>query len=364
MYQEIKYLNKLILDLINELNTNDINILLNNNQIFNYLENIFKERDFIYKKELEICNEVTKNIIYIYIKDKNIKIIDEEIKCFSNYSNGYYMYINDINKYKFFSKEKERELLLDYRNNNNQKSKDLLVLSYQRLIIKIAKRLTDDQHILLDLIQVGNISLINCIDNYDLKFDCKLSSYAYPYILSTIDRYYDKYKYLNVYGYEYVYYKRVIDKYKNEYFIINGEYPSNEKIINKFNITYKMLEKINKVHIIDSLDSFCLLEENEMIDNELEQKMNLITSHNVIEHNVEVKDIYNNTIRVLEDILTPLELKVIKGVYGIDGNVKKQSEIAEEFNVTRQNISIAYKNALKKIEKSNKIKKLKRIYNS
>ena len=103
------------------------------------------------RNKVEICN----------VNTANIKVLsnDEMITLFKKYKEG--------------DKNSKEELI-----NGNLK----LVLS----ILKKYRTRTDNMD---DLFQVGCIGLIKAIDNFDLKYDVKFSTYAVPMILGEVRRY-------------------------------------------------------------------------------------------------------------------------------------------------------------------------------
>ena len=105
----------------------------------------------------------------------------------SNIDDATKMYFKDISKIKPLEKEEEKTLLEEYKN-GNKKAKEKLVNNYLRAVILIAKKYTGRGIDLIDLIQEGNLCLINEIDNY-VKDDnsCALSSYINKQLKRTME---------------------------------------------------------------------------------------------------------------------------------------------------------------------------------
>lgn len=68
-------------------------------------------------------------------------------------------------------------------------SKDLLVEGNLKLVLSILKKFSNKTENLDDLFQIGCIGLIKAIDNFDLDYGVKFSTYAVPMILGEIKRY-------------------------------------------------------------------------------------------------------------------------------------------------------------------------------
>ena len=89
---------------------------------------------------------------------------------------------------KVLSSEEMNKLFLEYRNGNIL-AKDELVNGNLKLVLSILKKYNNRTDNMDDLFQVGCIGLIKAIDNFDLSFDVKFSTYAVPMILGEIRRY-------------------------------------------------------------------------------------------------------------------------------------------------------------------------------
>lgn len=81
-------------------------------------------------------------------------------------------------------------LSVEYALNRDLKLRDALVLYHQRLVRSIASRFLGAGEALEDLIQVGNIGLINALDRYNPGHGTRFSTYATPTILGEIKRHF------------------------------------------------------------------------------------------------------------------------------------------------------------------------------
>lgn len=68
-------------------------------------------------------------------------------------------------------------------------ARDLLVEGNLKLVLSILKRFYNKAENLDDLFQIGCVGLIKAIDNFDLSYDVKFSTYAVPMILGEVKRY-------------------------------------------------------------------------------------------------------------------------------------------------------------------------------
>ena len=89
---------------------------------------------------------------------------------------------------KVLSNEEMSELFKKY-NNGDMFAKDDLVNGNLKLVLSILRKYNNRCDNMDDLFQVGCIGLIKAIDNFDLNFDVKFSTYAVPMILGEVKRY-------------------------------------------------------------------------------------------------------------------------------------------------------------------------------
>ncbi len=84
---------------------------------------------------------------------------------------------------------KETEELLKKMKNGDKFARDDLINGNLKLVLSIIKKFNQRGENLDDLFQVGCVGLVKAIDNFDLSYDVKLSTYAVPMILGEIKRY-------------------------------------------------------------------------------------------------------------------------------------------------------------------------------
>ena len=89
---------------------------------------------------------------------------------------------------KVLSNEEMIELFQKYKN-GDEVAKQSIVNGNLKLVLSILKRYNNRCDNMDDLFQVGCIGLIKAIDNFDLSFDVKFSTYAVPMILGEVKRY-------------------------------------------------------------------------------------------------------------------------------------------------------------------------------
>jgi RNA polymerase sigma-32 factor len=88
------------------------------------------------------------------------------------------LYINDIRRYPLLTREEEHELAVKYLKTGDMESARRLVTANLRLVVKIAHEYRRAHRNLLDLVQEGNVGLVQAVKKYDPYRGVKLSSYA------------------------------------------------------------------------------------------------------------------------------------------------------------------------------------------
>ena len=95
----------------------------------------------------------------------------------------------DTTGLKVLSNSEIEELFKKMKNDNDMFARDDLINGNLKLVLSIVKRFNQRGENLDDLFQVGCLGLVKAIDNFDLSYNVKLSTYAVPMILGEIKRY-------------------------------------------------------------------------------------------------------------------------------------------------------------------------------
>ena len=133
-----------------------------------------------------------------------------------------------------------------YRNGDLQAKEDL-INGNLKLVLSILKSFNKGNYNMDDLFQVGVIGLIKAIDNFDLSYNLKLSTYAVPLILGEIKRYIRDNNSIRI--------SRSIKdlaynilRYKESYFNVYGREPTNSEIANELGVEeYKIAQALDSL---------------------------------------------------------------------------------------------------------------------
>ena len=212
-------------------------------------------------------------------------------------------------------------------------AKEELINGNLKLVLSILRSFNKGNYNMDDLFQVGVIGLIKAIDNFDLSYNLKLSTYAVPLILGEIKRYIRDNSSIRI--------SRSIKdlaysilKYKEEYFNLYGKDPTNEEIAKILNVEeYKIaqaLDSLKEPIYNDGGDTIYLMDQ-------IADKKDLNSD----------KDMLISLRRGLNKIKErEREILVERYIVG-----KTQMEIADALNISQAQVSRIEKNAIMSLKR-------------
>lgn len=98
-------------------------------------------------------------------------------------------YLQEIRQYPLLSRDEEQTIAREFYENRSEKSAHVLVLANLRLVVKIAFTYIHTGFKLLDLIQEGNIGLLQAVKQYNPYKGTKFSYYASFWIKAYIQNF-------------------------------------------------------------------------------------------------------------------------------------------------------------------------------
>ena len=272
-----------------------------------------------------------------------------------NYS-LYAMYEDDMKQFdtSLLSKEKEKELVYRYYNNHDKKAYEELILHNMRLVIKIAKRYKAFNCDITDLIQEGNIGLMEAVKRFNPSLNYAFTTYAGSFIKGYILNYiFHKTRVLKIPN------KLFIDivKYfnlKDEYELIQTDLSVDEYIKSKLGVTddyYKDIVTFSE----DVLSLDYMAEYKDDLDGipfVLRYKVKDITYEEAfIEKEQKIEDL--KKLRESLDKLPYREREILLMRYGIKPykNAYTLEEVGKVFKISRQRVKQIEKTAMDTISK-------------
>ena len=98
-------------------------------------------------------------------------------------------YLQEIRRYSLLTREEEHELAVRYQTEHDVEAAYRLVTGNLRLVVMIAREYQRSFRTLLDLVQEGNIGLMEAVKNFDPYRGVRFPSYAVWWIRAYIIRY-------------------------------------------------------------------------------------------------------------------------------------------------------------------------------
>ena len=107
----------------------------------------------------------------------------------SNYLQVEKKFLSDSMNAPLLSKEQEQSLTKSWKDNKDAHALEKLILSYTKLVIRIASQFKHYGLPFNDLVQEGHIGLLLAIEKFDLSRDLRFSTYSRWWVRATIQEY-------------------------------------------------------------------------------------------------------------------------------------------------------------------------------
>ena len=337
--------------------------LINKNENLNDLIKIIflKNKDMIVSGDIE---KLTDNNTLILLLEAYCLINNIEIKQ-SEENNIYYdddlkltdsvkIYLREIGEYPLLSIEQQRDLALKILDGDN-KARELFINSNLRLVVNVAKRYIGNGLTFLDLIQEGNLGLITAVDKYDVKKGFNFSTYAIWWIRQAITKAIE-YKGRTIRIAAHVYEKVQLYKkiFRNLEIKLNRE-PTINEIADEMELSVSEVSDLQQLQI-DVVSINAIIEDEKRTELE-----DFIVSTDESPEDIATKENMKQDINnlLISCNLKPRERDILILRYGLDGKEPMTLvEIGKIYNLTRERVRQIESNALKKIRKSNFVKRL------
>ena len=239
---------------------------------------------------------------------------------------------------KVLTNEENKELFQKLKEGDPFAREDL-ISGNLKLVLSILRKFNGKTDNLDDLFQVGCLGLVKAIDNFDISYDVKLSTYAVPMILGEIKRYLRDNSSLRVSrSIKDLAYKTL--KLKEELVTTNGIEPTDKEIATILGVT--------EFEISNALES--LREPMSMYEPIYNDGGDTIYLFDQISNKKEEYDLdYKLAVAKAMSNLKPRDKQIIEERFMIG---KTQMEIASELGISQAQISRIEKNAIKVLKKN------------
>ena len=258
-------------------------------------------------------------------------------------------YLSEVSRYKLLTRDEERELAVKVREYGDRDAAYSLVTSNLRLVVKIA---LEFQRVwmqnLLDLIQEGNIGLMQAVKKFDPYKNVKFSYYASfwikAYILKFIMDNWRLVKIGTTQGQRKLFFKLKKEKQK---LIDQGFDPKPKLLSQRLGVSER--EIVDMDQRLDGWD--VSLDAPLKDDSDTERIDFLSTSAESAEDKVAKKEmdvLLHNKIAEFKKKLTPRELEIFELRIFSDSPVTLQ-EIGDRYSISRERVRQVEKNVVKKM---------------
>ncbi len=258
-------------------------------------------------------------------------------------------YLLEISQFEPLSKEEEERLALLYREEGDETAVFRLVTANLKLVVKIAMMYNRVFNNALDLIQEGNIGLMEAVKRFDPYRGARLPTYASWWIKAYIIKFIlDNFRIVRV-GTTNEKRKLLFNlKKEKERLRLQGIDPTPALIAKKLNVSEKAVREMQ--HNIEStdlsLDSFIGEETSTRYVDTLEATGELVDEQLA---SGELKDLFETKFREFSHGLSKREQTILRERL-IAEEPKTLQQIAEPFGVTREAIRLNEKALIKKIK--------------
>lgn len=239
---------------------------------------------------------------------------------------------------KVLSSEEMEDLFIKMKNGDPFARNDL-VNGNLKLVLSILRKFTSKVDNLDDLFQIGCVGLLKAIDNFDLSYGVKFSTYSVPMILGEIKRYIRDNSSIRVSrSVKDIAYKSL--KLKDELIVQNGKEPSTKELSQILNVT--------EYEIINALDA--LKDPVSMFEPIYSDGGDTIYLFDQLEDTSNKSNDWDMKIaidRAMKE-LKPREKDIINERFIVG---KTQMEISEELGISQAQVSRIEKCALEKVKK-------------
>ena len=321
------------------------------------IETIIKENK-LFKQVVELLpiqqnnhlenNKLLNLIMDTYSEMEYNDMNDSKDKLDSKMKTSLGAYLKEIGKFPLLTKDEEITLGLKVQE-KDKKARESLINSNLRLVVFIARKYQNKGMDLLDLINEGNIGLMNAVDKYDPTMGYRFSTYATWWIRQAITRFLeDKSKNIRISS---NLHNRIfqLKKIEETLTIKLNRKPTEEELSEALKLSIPQIENIER-HLKDmntvSLNQNISDESKDELEDLIMDKKNPSPEEIVVDNALKfyVRELLENS------DLTKRELEIINLRFGLNGNnTMTLKEISKIYHVTKECIRQIEKKVLQKL---------------
>lgn len=251
------------------------------------------------------------------------------------------LYMQEIKDEDYDVLTKEEEQHLGYRVlEGDSNARNELVAHNLRYVIKIVSKYNFSEDFKEDLIQAGNEGLLYAASHYDVRSGNRFLTYATNWIRFYIQEYINvnskSYRLPKLMYQDINKYKKVCDEFNYKY----ERMPSTLELMKIMHKSKKTMDSIifhyEKTKDVDDLENVSIPTHEDEVFEHIEQK--------------EMSKVLSNLFEKV--CLRDNEIMILRMLYGLDGYVYSEDEVAERLHISRQWVNHCKAMALRKIRLS------------
>ena len=265
-------------------------------------------------------------------------------------------YLSDINRIPRITPDEEVELtqLLRRGGQKGNQAKEKLISANLRFVVSVAKQYQHRGLPLADLINEGNIGLINATERFDDTRGFKFVSYAIWWIRQCVLAAINDYGNTIRIPQKQVVLQNIIRHKTHEFIQQNLRHPSEEELSDMLGFDIQKIHKAQQANKNAASIDVPLRDEDSMT------LADRLSSENdgAIEKNTDYESLCIDLQLLLSSILKPIEKKVVTQYLGIGNNPRSLSDISTDMRLTQERVRQIYQSSLSKLRKSKKTRSL------
>lgn len=259
------------------------------------------------------------------IKDYNCK--------YFGYSDNLSLFLSDMRKYTVPTAEEENELIISYKNGNEDAGKEL-ICRHLRFLYSLAKIYARNEDEVIDYVNEGAIGFKAALDKFNPELGYKFITYSVWYVLRSMNYYFNVTKNM-VNRANNTKIGNKADVVKQKYYSEYGREPSNEEVIeiikNEYGIEIKDESDIYDVNISsinEEIDDDYTVEDNQEYNNKT-------SSINEYEEESE-REYRNSLLRAAFSQIPAKHADILKMLFGIGyDRVHTVQEVSEKYRISQ-----------------------------
>jgi RNA polymerase primary sigma factor len=266
-------------------------------------------------------------------------------------------YLNQISKFPVLSQDEEKRLAVLIRKGDKNALKRLIEANL-KFVVSYVKKYRGMGLSLFDLINEGNLGLIEAAKRFDPRRNVKFISYAVWWIRQAIIQA------VTHFSRTYFIPQKLSDKISEmkrktaELKIELGREPTREEIAKRMKTTVEEIEDLEQLDKKEFSLSDKLGEESLEVEDRIKDELTPSVEYQIVRNSLQ------HQIRTLLDELDEKEAVVLKSRFGLeDDRPQTLQEIGNKLNLTRERVRQIEKKAMRKLSRCSKLQQLRGYLN-